>query len=89
MAGEVALEEAGGVAACLAFGDPLRDVVDGGGVVLAAVEDDRVEGAVELSVTAAAESVPVVWPLEAGIGATPASRAKQASERDGRGVTRR
>ena len=58
MAGEVALEEAGGVAAGFAFGDAAGDVVLGGGVVLAAVEDDGVEGAVELAVAAAAEPVP-------------------------------
>ena len=58
MAGEVALEEAGGVAAAFAFGDAAGDVVAGCGVVLAAVEDHRVEGAVELAVAAAAEPVP-------------------------------
>ena len=58
MAGEVALEQAGGVAAGLAFGDASGDVVLGRWVVLAAVEDDGVEGAVELAVAAAAESVP-------------------------------
>ena len=68
MAGEVALEEAGGVAAALAFGDASGDVVLGGRVVLAAVEDDGVQGPVELAVAAAAEPVPVVWPLEAGTG---------------------
>ena len=57
MAGEVALEEAGGVAVAFAFGDAAGDVVLGGGVVVAAVEDDGVEGAVELAVAAAAESV--------------------------------
>src|SRR5581483_9777426 len=40
------------------FGDTPSDVVAGGWVVLAAVEDDGVEGAVELAVAAAAESVP-------------------------------
>ncbi len=43
MAGEVALEQPGGVAAALAFGDPSRDVVPGRGVVLAAVQNDRVQ----------------------------------------------
>ena len=57
VAGEVALEEPGGVAAAFAFGDAAGDVVLGGWVVLAAVEDDRVEGAVELAVAAAAEAV--------------------------------
>ncbi len=46
-----------GVAAGLAFGDAAGDVVAGGRVVLAAVEDDGVEGAVELAVAAAAEAV--------------------------------
>ena len=58
MAGEVALEEACCVAACFAFGDAPFDVVAGCGVVLAAVQDDGVQCAVELAVTAAAESVP-------------------------------
>jgi hypothetical protein len=58
VAGEVALEDASGVACALAVGDAAGDVVAGGGVVLAAVEDDGVEGAVELAVAAAAESVP-------------------------------
>src|SRR5207244_4291412 len=40
-----------------AFGDPARDVVLGRGVVLATVQDDRVECAVELAVPAAAESM--------------------------------
>src|SRR5437870_5577278 len=43
------------VAAALAFADAAGEVVAGGGVVLAAVEDDRVQGAVELAVAAAAE----------------------------------
>jgi hypothetical protein len=47
VAGEVALEEACCVAACLAFGDSFGDVVLGRRVVLAAVEDDGVQGAVE------------------------------------------
>ena len=55
MAGEVALEEAGRLAAGLAFGEALGDVVLGRFVVLAAVEDDGVKGAVELAVAAAAE----------------------------------
>jgi hypothetical protein len=55
--GEVAFEEADGVACCFAFGEAAGDVVAGGGVVLAGVLDDGVEGAVELSVAAAAEPV--------------------------------
>ena len=43
----------------LAFGEAAGDVVAGCGVVLAAVQDDRVQGAVELAVAAAAEAVPV------------------------------
>ena len=58
MAGEVALEQPGGLTAALAFGESSRDVVLGCCVVLAAVEDDRVQGAVELAVAAAAEPVP-------------------------------
>ena len=66
MAGEVALEEPGGVAAAFAFGDASGDVVLGCGVVLASVEGDRVGGAVELAVAAAAE--PVSGRLAAGGG---------------------
>jgi hypothetical protein len=40
-----------------------------------------VQGAVQLAVAAAAEPLPRRWPEEAGTGATPASRAKAASER--------
>ena len=58
VAGEVALEQSDGVSAGLAFGDASCDVVPGGGVVQAAVEDHGVQGAVELSVAAAAEPVP-------------------------------
>ena len=58
MAGEIALEQPSGVAAALAFGDPLRDVVLGRRVMLAAVKDDGVEGAIELVVAAAAEPLP-------------------------------
>ena len=57
VAGEVALERAGCVAACFAGGDWSRDVVLGRWVVLAAVQDDRVQRAVELAVAAAAEPV--------------------------------
>jgi len=57
VAGEVALEDPGRVARAFAFGEAACDVVLGGGVVLAAVEDDGVEGAVELAVAAAAEPV--------------------------------
>jgi hypothetical protein len=42
VAGEVALEEAGGVAAAFSFGDSSRDVVAGSRVVLSAVQGDRV-----------------------------------------------
>ena len=41
----------------ICFADAAGDVVAGCGVVLAAVEDDCVECAVELAVAAAAESV--------------------------------
>ena len=58
MAGEVALEEAGGFGAALALGDAAFDVAAGRCVVLAAVQDDGVECAVELAVAAAAESMP-------------------------------
>jgi hypothetical protein len=56
VAGEVTLEETDGVSGALAFADTAGDVVLGRGVVLA-VEDDGVEGAVELAVAAAAEPV--------------------------------
>jgi hypothetical protein len=51
VAGEVALEDAGGVACALAFCDSAGDVVAARGVVLTVVEDDRVQGAVELAIT--------------------------------------
>jgi hypothetical protein len=46
------------MACCFAFGDAAGDVVAGGGVVLSAVEDDGVEGTVELPVAAAAGAMP-------------------------------
>src|SRR5436190_16218230 len=58
VAGEGALEAAGGVACALALGDASRDVVARRRVVLAAVKDHGVQGAVELAVAAAAEAVP-------------------------------
>src|SRR6266480_4172075 len=58
MAGEVALEQPGGLAATLAFGGPFGDVVLGSWVVLTSVQDDGVQGTVELPVAAPAESVP-------------------------------
>jgi hypothetical protein len=57
VAGEVALEAAGGFAAALSFADSPLDVVDGRLVDSASGEDDMVEGPVELSVAAAVESV--------------------------------
>jgi hypothetical protein len=57
VASQVALEDAGRVASALALGDSPRDVVAGSRVVQAAVQDDGVEGAVELAVAAAAEAV--------------------------------
>ena len=57
MAREVALEDPGGVARALAFGDAASDVVAGRRVVLATMKDDRVQGAVELAIAAAAEPV--------------------------------
>ena len=57
VAREVALEEAWWRRGCISVGDAACDVVASGGVVLAAVEDDGVEGAVELAVAAAAEAV--------------------------------
>ena len=58
VAGEVALEDAGRFACAFTLGDAAGDVVACRRVVLAAVEDDGVERAVELAVAAAAESVP-------------------------------
>ena len=58
VAGEVALRQPDGVSAGFPFGDATCDLVPGGGVVQSAVEDDGVEGAVELAVAAAAEPVP-------------------------------
>ena len=67
MACEVALEDPGGVTCAFAFGDAAGDVVAGGWVVLAAVEHDRVQGAVELPVAAAAEAVACCDVLPAGV----------------------
>jgi len=57
VAGEVALEQAHGITGRFAFGDASRDVVLRRRVVLAAVEDDGVQGTVELAVAAAAEAL--------------------------------
>jgi hypothetical protein len=57
VAGEVALEAAGGLAAALSFSDSTLDVVDRRLVGSASGEDDLVEGPVELSVAAAVEPV--------------------------------
>jgi hypothetical protein len=57
VAGEVALEDARCFAGCFAFCDASRDVVAGRWVVLATVQDDGVQGAIELAVAAAAESM--------------------------------
>jgi hypothetical protein len=56
-AGEVALEAAGRFAAALTFADSAFDVVDGRSVDSASREDDLVQGAVELPVATAVESV--------------------------------
>jgi hypothetical protein len=76
VAGEVALEEAGRFAASLAFGDASFDVRLRGGIVLTSLQDDRLQGAVELPVAAAAESVPDGLAAGGRDRATPASRAK-------------
>ncbi|MEJ7655399.1 MAG: hypothetical protein WKH64_19725 [Chloroflexia bacterium] len=70
MAGEVALEQSSGVALRLALGDPLSDVVLGGRVVLAAVQDDRVEARLSCRSPPRLSRCRLVWPLEAGIRAT-------------------
>ena len=57
VAGEVALEDARRFTRCLPLGDAARDVVAGRRVVLAPMQDDGVERAVELAVAAAAEPV--------------------------------
>src|SRR5438477_5087836 len=57
VAGEVAFEAAGGLAAALSFAGSTLDVVDGRSVCSASGEDDLVEGPVELSVAVAVESV--------------------------------
>jgi hypothetical protein len=58
VAGEVALEQAGGFAAALALGDASLDVGPRHGIVLTSVQHDRVHGAVQLAIAAAAESMP-------------------------------
>ena len=66
VAGAVAVEAAGGLAAALSFLDSTLDVVDGRSVHSASGEDDLVESAVELPVAAAVE--PVADPLARGGG---------------------
>jgi hypothetical protein len=68
VAGEVALEQSCGFAAALAFGDASFDVGLGRGVVLSSLQDDRVEGAVELTIAAATESVSDRLPARGGHG---------------------
>ena len=58
VAGEVALEQAYGVAGGFAFGDAACDVVLGCWVVQPSLEDHGVQCAVQLAVAAAAESMP-------------------------------
>jgi hypothetical protein len=58
VAGEIALEDAGCFARRLAFRYAARDVAARRGVLLAAMKDDGVQSAVELTVAAAAEAVP-------------------------------
>jgi len=86
VAGQVALEQSGGLAATLAFGGASGDVVLGLPVVLTMVKDDRVQSPVELP---RLSRCLVMWPLEAGTGATPESRAKAPWSAAGRDVTRR
>src|SRR5438477_9536471 len=57
VAGEVAFEAAGGLAAALCFAGSTFDVVDGRSVCSASGEDDLVACSVELSVAVAVESV--------------------------------
>src|SRR6266568_3178233 len=57
VAGEVAFEAAGGLAAALSFAGSTLDVVDGRSVCSASGNDDLVECSVELSVAAAVEAV--------------------------------
>ena len=78
-AGDVALEAALDFARRLAFGRAPGRVDAGGGVVLQAREDDRVQRAVEVAVAGAVERT--VWPEEAGIGAAPPSMANALSLR--------
>jgi hypothetical protein len=59
VAGEVAFERPDGVAGRFVFGDASGDVVAGCRVVLATVEDQRVQRLVGLAVAAAAETVRV------------------------------
>src|SRR6266568_4701673 len=55
---EVALEQSGRFVTALAFGDPPLDVGLRRSVGLTSLQDDRVQGAVELAVAAAAEAMP-------------------------------
>jgi hypothetical protein len=88
VAGEVALQRAGCVAGWFAFAEAAGDVVAGCWVVLAAVGDDGVEGAVELAVAAAAEPVSLCVAAGGGDGCD-AGEAGEAGfgSGAGRGVT--
>src|SRR5579862_955101 len=66
VAGEVAFEAADGFACGLAFAGSAGDVVAGGLVDAAAVDQDGVEGLVELAVAAAVEAVAVVQSARGG-----------------------
>jgi len=67
VAGEVALEEPCRFPGGLAFGDPAGDVVACCGVVVPSVEDDRVDGAVQLAIAATAEPVPLRLAVKKGL----------------------
>jgi hypothetical protein len=66
--GEVTLEQPGRLAAALALGYTAGDVVPGRGIVLAAVQHDRVQRPVELTIAAAAEPVSSSLPARGGDG---------------------
>ena len=81
LAGDVALEAATDLPVGPALGSSAFDVGTGGGVVSHALDHDDVERSVELTVAARLSRWRVVWPEEAGMGATPARLAKAASLR--------
>jgi len=81
LSGDIALEAPLDVADGLALSEAALDVILCGAVLMHADQHDGVERAVELSISRPVESVRVMVPEDASMGAAPPSLAKAASER--------